>query len=79
MRIAEGVWVGGVFDENSRFSTYPEARDIYITRQWNMGPAGEFQSEVAESQGVWLAVKDDYVVEWLLDLEDDCGEHDNAS
>jgi len=67
VRIAEGVWVGGVFDENSRFSTYPESRDLFVTRQWKMDRDGEFVAEVVGTQGVWLAVKDDYVVEWLLD------------
>ncbi|WP_343046780.1 DUF6338 family protein [Schumannella luteola] len=70
VRIAEGVWVGGVFGDDARFSTYPEARDLFISTPWNLGPAGEFQSPVAGSQGVWLAIKDDYVVEWLYDQED---------
>ncbi|HWH26543.1 MAG TPA: DUF6338 family protein [Pseudolysinimonas sp.] len=75
IRIDSGVWVGGLFDEGSRFSTYPEPRDIFIAQQWKLGPTGEFQSAVAGSQGVWLAVKDEYVVEWLQDQEDTDGKH----
>jgi len=67
VRIAEGVWVGGVFDERARFSTYPETRDLFIAEQWNMNSTGEFVSRVDGTQGVWLAVTDTYVVEWLRD------------
>ena len=74
VRIAEGVRVGGVFDERSRFSTYPEARDLYITEQWNLDAAGDFESPVRQSQGLWVAIKDEYVVEWLLDEKDDQGD-----
>jgi hypothetical protein len=67
VRIAEGVWVGGVFDERARFSTYPESRDLFISEQWTMSEAGEFTSPVEGTQGVWLAIVDTYVVEWLHD------------
>lgn len=62
VRLAPGVWVGGVFDERSRFSTYPETRDLFIAEQWNIDDAGRFSSPVVGSQGLWVAVRDDYVV-----------------
>ncbi|WP_349897632.1 DUF6338 family protein [Parafrigoribacterium soli] len=71
VRIAEGVWVGGVFDERSRFATYPESRDLFIAEQWNIDKGGRFVSVVSGTQGLWVAIRDDYVVEWLLDEEDE--------
>ena len=70
VRLAPGVWVGGVFDERARFSTYPETRDLFIAEQWSIDEDGAFISPVVGSQGMWLAVRDDYVVEWLLEQED---------
>jgi hypothetical protein len=67
IRLAEGVWVGGVWDDACRYSTYPEARDIFIAQEWSVDAAGAFGEPVENSQGVWLAVKDEYVLEWVRD------------
>ena len=67
IRLAEGVWVGGVWDDTCRYSTYPEARDIFIAREWSVDADGAFGEPVENSQGLWLAVKDEYVLEWVKD------------
>ena len=70
IRIADRVWVGGRFGETSYFSTYPEPRDIFIEEQYVMGDLGAFIEPVVRSAGVWVAVTDEYIVEWLYDAEE---------
>ncbi|WP_223627100.1 DUF6338 family protein [Microbacterium sp. EST19A] len=70
IRIADGVWIGGRFGDQSYFSTYPEPRDIFIETQYMMDQMGAFNDPVEGSAGVWVAVRDDYIVEWLYDAED---------
>lgn len=70
IRIADGVWVGGKFADNSYFSTYPEPRDIFIEKQYTLTEDGDFVAAVEGSAGVWVAVRDDYQVEWLYDAEE---------
>lgn len=70
VRLGDGVWVGGRFGNNSYFSTYPEPRDLFIEEQYAMTEDGGFQDPLPSSAGVWLAIKDDYQVEWLHDSEE---------
>ncbi|GAA1979183.1 DUF6338 family protein [Microbacterium pumilum] len=70
VRLNDGVWVGGRFGDRSYFSTYPEPRDLFIEEQYIMSGEGAFVDPVPSSAGVWVAVKDDYLVEWLHDAED---------
>lgn len=70
IRLSEESWVGGRFGNNSYFSTYPEPRDIFIEEQFEMSTRGEFGEPVRGSAGVWVAVTDDYLVEWLYDSDD---------
>lgn len=65
VRLADGKWIGGWFSSSSFVSTYPHARDLYIQQQYNMGKDGRFTSVVEGSSGVWLAIGDADVVEWL--------------
>ncbi|WP_311243995.1 DUF6338 family protein [Microbacterium sp. WCS2018Hpa-23] len=71
VRLAEGVWVGGRFGDSSYFSTYPEPRDLYIQEQYVMSEDGEFGEPLHLSGGVWVAVRDDYLVEWVHDPADE--------
>ena len=70
IRLEDGAWVGGRFGDNSYFSTYPEPRDIFIERQYDLSEDGAFGEPTVGSAGVWVAVRDDYLVEWLYDAED---------
>jgi hypothetical protein len=75
VRLTEGVWVGGRFGDSSYFSTYPEPRDLYIQEQYVMSEDGEFGDPLPLTGGVWVAVRDDYLVEWIHDPTDET-EHD---
>lgn len=70
VRLSDGVWVGGRFGDNSYFSTYPEPRDLFIQEQYVMTEGGEFGEPVPSTGGVWIAVRDDYLVEWIYDTEE---------
>ena len=67
VRLADGVWVGGRFGDSSYFSTYPEPRDLFIQEQFVMSEDGAFGEPLPLSGGVWVAVRDDYLVEWIHD------------
>lgn len=66
VRTAPGEWVGGVYGPDSYFGTYPQPRDLFIQESWRMGSDGRFVSRVKNTAGVWVAIHDDYIVEWLL-------------
>lgn len=70
IRLGDGVWVGGRFADNSYFSTYPEPRDIFVEEQYVMSGDGDFLEKVPSSAGVWVAIRDDYLVEWLHDADE---------
>jgi hypothetical protein len=65
VRVADKLYFGGYFGPGSYASTYPRGRDLFIEEQWEMGIDGRFKRPVANSLGVWLAVPDGAVVEWL--------------
>lgn len=70
VRLDDETWVGGRFGNDSYFSTYPEPRDIFIEKQYVMSKRGEFEGPVPSGAGVWVAVTDAYLVEWLHDAEE---------
>jgi len=65
VRLADGKWIGGWYSSSSFVSTYPHSRDLYIQQQYNMSKNGRFKSAVEGSSGVWLAIGDADVVEWV--------------
>lgn len=65
IRIADQTWIGGWYGNDSYISTYPEPRDIFIEDQHHVAADGTIGSRVDGSAGVWLAVKDGDVVEWI--------------
>jgi hypothetical protein len=58
-------WIGGLYAENSYVSTYPQPRDIYISVQMEVSPEGVFGEAVADTDGVWLRINDDDIVEFV--------------
>lgn len=46
-------------------SMYPEPRDIFIPRQWNMSPTGEFTSEIEGTLGIYVPLVGSERVEWV--------------
>ncbi|MRG60126.1 hypothetical protein GE115_09615 [Agromyces sp. CFH 90414] len=65
VRLDKEVYFGGLFGQRSYVSTYPHGRDIFIEEQWELDKDGRFLREVDRSLGVWLAVPESAVVEWL--------------
>lgn len=65
IRVTPGQWVGGWFGSQSFVSTYPEPRDIFIEDQHHVDPGGVIGEAVEGSAGVWLAIEDGYVIEWV--------------
>jgi hypothetical protein len=65
VRIGDGKWIGGWFGSKSYVSTYPEPRDIYIEDQHLIDAAGVIGSQLPDTAGVWLAIKDGDIVEWI--------------
>jgi hypothetical protein len=61
----DGRWFGGYYDGDSYVSTYPEPRDIYISQPWKISETGAFQERNTESVGMWLAIPEGAIVEWL--------------
>lgn len=37
---------------------------MFVETQYHVGPDGSFGAPVDGSAGLWLSIKDDYVVEW---------------
>lgn len=72
VRVGVDEWVGGRFADQSYFSTYPEPRDLFIEESWKMSADGEFIEKVPNSAGVWVAIQDHYIVEWIhADYDDE--------
>lgn len=64
IRIEAGKYVGGEFDADCYSSTYPEPRDLYIARQYEMGDDGKFLRPLPNGAGLWIRIQDGYIVEW---------------
>jgi hypothetical protein len=65
IRTENGVYFGGWYGGSSLMSTYPQPRDIYIQSQWQLNPNGEFVAKIEGGAGLWLAITDGCVVDWL--------------
>lgn len=70
IRIESGRWVGGWYNGDAYFSTYPEPRDLFIARQYEVDAEGKFVKPVEDSAGFWIRIQDHYVVEWLSVTDD---------
>ncbi|MFS0717119.1 DUF6338 family protein [Arthrobacter sp. 1P04PC] len=65
VRLEDGAWVGGWFSTRSFLSTYPQPRDIFIESQYEMTDDGVFGQKIDGTAGVWLAVTEKCVIEWV--------------
>jgi hypothetical protein len=78
VRIAPGDWVGGKYSGNAQTSTYPEPRDLFFEEPWHMDSKGQFVEKVTGGRGCWVAIRDEYVVEWVNMSDDDKTEEEPA-
>lgn len=65
VRTESGVYIGGWFSTRSYVSTYPHGRDMFIESQWKIDENGDFQGKIIGTNGVWVALTDRAVVEWI--------------
>lgn len=63
----EGRWIGGWVTEDTFFSSYPESKDLYIPKQWDLDKNGKLLRESPGTDGVWLPLEGAQLVEWVLD------------
>ena len=61
----DGYFVGGWMDGNSYVSTYPEARDIFISVEWRLGDDGRFIEPVKDSIGLFVPLNGSERVAWV--------------
>jgi hypothetical protein len=61
----DGRWVGGFYGPGSYVSTFPQPRDLFISHQYFMTKRGQFRGPMPLTNGVWLRISDDHVVEFL--------------
>jgi Family of unknown function (DUF6338) len=65
----DGEWVGGYAGEDSFYTNYPEAREIFVERGWQLGDDGDFQEEITGSAGRWIQCDAAAVVEFIRPQE----------
>jgi hypothetical protein len=63
--LPSGERVGGWMSGDSHVSTFPQQRDMYIQEQFEINADGTFGNRVPGTAGIWLAVTDECIVEWL--------------
>lgn len=65
IRLVDGRFVGGWLGDNSFVSSYPEARDIFIDRQWRLDAAGTMLRPLERTLGVYVNLEGAQLVEWV--------------
>jgi heme/copper-type cytochrome/quinol oxidase subunit 2 len=65
----DGRWVGGYAGPDSFYTGYPEAREIFVERGWQVNEQGEFAGEVENTAGRWIKCDDAVVVEFIKPAE----------
>lgn len=65
--LPNGRRVAGWMSGRSFLSSYPQPRDIYIQEQFEVDERGVIGARVPNTAGVWLAIPDGCIVEWLED------------
>ncbi|MBK0420572.1 hypothetical protein JD292_00545 [Leucobacter sp. CSA2] len=65
VRLEDGTYSGGLYGINSAMGAYPLARDLFLEEEYHMSPTGEFIEKVEGTNGIWISVNDNTVVEWL--------------
>lgn len=61
----DGKFLGGWFADRSFLSTYPEAHDIFIERQYRLSEKGEFMGPLEGSDGFWYLVRPGDSIDWV--------------
>lgn len=67
--LSDGRWVGGYADKASFFSSYPESREIFVEKAYEVDDQGGFQGIVTNTAGRWIKCDDALVVDFLEEAE----------
>jgi len=65
----DGNWVGGYAGEESFYTNFPQAREVFLETAWRLDERGEFKSPITGSAGQWIKCDDAPVVEFLRPQE----------
>jgi Family of unknown function (DUF6338) len=63
--LSDGRWVGGYAEEDSFFTSYPEAREIFVEKAWQLDDEGQFGDVVENTAGRWIKCDDALIVEFI--------------
>lgn len=61
----DGEWIGGYAGGASYYTSYPEAREVFVERAWELGENGDFLEEVNGTAGRWIQCSDAVLVEFV--------------
>ena len=56
--LPDDTWLGGQADRGSYFTSYPEPRDLYVDRAWQLDNDGVFVRELPGPTGIWIPCSD---------------------
>ena len=69
--LSDDTWLGGQADEGSYFTSYPEPRDLYIDRAWQLNEDGSFECELPGPTGVWIPCVDAKLLQVVPPADDE--------
>lgn len=61
----DGKWIGGYAGESSYYTSYPEPREIFLERAWELDENGDFIEEVNSTAGRWIQCSEAVLVEFV--------------
>jgi hypothetical protein len=71
----DGKWIGGYAGQSSYYTSYPEAREIFVERAWELDENGDFHEEISGTAGRWIQCSDAVLLEFVRP-EDQSSRHD---
>ena len=63
IHLRDGTKIGGIYGKDSRTSTFPYQRQIYLEKQWEIGEDNDFGEKIKHSDGVLVFEEDISFVE----------------
>lgn len=63
VHLKDGRRMGGFFSDKSFASLYPNSGHLYVQELWKLGPNGEFEAKIENSQGIILRPDDYQMIE----------------
>lgn len=63
VHLKDGRRMGGFFGDRSFAGLHPNSGHLYVQELWKLGPNGEFESKIEDSQGIVLRPDDYQMIE----------------